>query len=105
MAKIYIAGPMRGYKDLNFPAFYRAEKELKSGMWDVVNPAELNPDPETPWVDCMRVDIKALADCDAIYLLRGWENSDGANIEYYIARALKLQIIFQTNNNFVNNDQ
>lgn len=95
MAKIYIAGPMRGYPDLNFPAFHKAEDDLNLGMWDVVNPAKLNPDPNADYVECMRIDLKALCDCDAIYLLRGWENSEGAMAEFNVARALKLKIIFQ----------
>ena len=95
MAKVYIAGPMRGYPDLNFPAFHKAAENLELGMWDVVNPAVLNPDPNADYVECMRIDIKALCDCDAIYLLRGWEMSEGANVEYNVARALKLKIIFE----------
>jgi len=27
--KVYISGPMTGYKDFNYPAFFAAEKFLK----------------------------------------------------------------------------
>ena len=41
--KIYIAGPMRGYKNLNHEAFDRAEKNLKSKIiYDPINPAKLD---------------------------------------------------------------
>ena len=105
MAKIYVAGPMRGYPELNFPAFHKAATDLELGMWDVVNPAVINPDPNADYYDCMRADIKALCDCHAIYLLRGWEHSEGANVEFQVARALQLQIIFQSNGNFTNTNE
>ena len=39
---IYIAGPMRGIEDFNFPAFDRQEELLKKQGWVVINPAELD---------------------------------------------------------------
>lgn len=99
MATVYIGGPMRGYKDLNFPAFHKAEAFLRNTHWEVVNPAKLNPDPNADYIDCMRIDIKALCDCDAIYLLNGWEKSTGANAEYQVARMLELAILFENNYN------
>ena len=40
------------------------------------------------WETCMKRDIKALVDMDAIVLLPGWENSRGACLENHIATAL-----------------
>jgi len=40
---IYIAGPMRGYKNLNLKAFFDAEKKLKKDGWVVINPAKNPP--------------------------------------------------------------
>ena len=39
---IYVAGPMRGYEEFNYPAFYEAERILESIGWDVVNPAKMD---------------------------------------------------------------
>lgn len=38
------------------------------------------------WLAYMRLDIKALMDCEAIYKLEGWEESRGACLEVQIAR-------------------
>ena len=37
---IYIAGPMRGYEDGNFPAFDRQATVLEEQGWRVINPAD-----------------------------------------------------------------
>ena len=42
--KIYIAGPMSGYEDLNYPAFAQTAAVLRNAGHEVVSPAELNPD-------------------------------------------------------------
>ena len=96
MKRVYLSGPMTGKPELNFPAFAAAAKWLRHPSFDleVVNPAELNPDPTTSWEDCMRADIKALCDCDAIVLLEGWEASKGAHIELQVAHRLGLEIKF-----------
>lgn len=90
--KIYISGPMSGLPDLNFPAFHAAAELLRGAGYDVVNPAELNPDPGKTWRECMSVDIKALCDCDAVAVLPGWDKSRGAMLELDIARRLEMQI-------------
>ncbi len=39
---IYIAGPMRGFKDYNYPAFDRQQTVLEKQGWRVINPAEMD---------------------------------------------------------------
>ena len=90
--RIYIAGPMTGYDDLNFPAFHAAAATFRAIGIDVVNPAEINPAIEADWVDCMRADIQQLATCTGIYLLPGWEKSRGASLEHDIARTLGFDV-------------
>lgn len=40
----------------------------------------------------MRSDLRALLDCDAIYMLPGWSRSRGARLEARVARACGLRI-------------
>ena len=94
MTRCYIAGPMTGLPDLNFPAFYREAAHYRSQGWEVVNPAEINPDPEAKWVDCMKADIPQLLTCDTVCMLPNWERSKGASLEHHIARSLDLKVIY-----------
>lgn len=92
MKRIYLSGPMTGLPEFNFPAFHRAASILRAQGLEVQNPAEINPDGELPWAECMRADIKALCDCDTLVLLPGWEKSSGAHLELHIAHRIGLQI-------------
>ncbi len=88
--RIYLAGPMSGYVECNFPAFHAEAARLRSLGHDVVNPAELNAGPPKPWAECMRVDLRELLTCDAIALLPGWRQSTGATLEHHVATALGM---------------
>lgn len=94
MAKrLYLSGGMSGYPDHNFPAFNEQAAKLRAAGFEVVNPAELNPDPSMTWEECLRVDIRELCSCDAIALMPGWERSKGANLELHIAHRLGLEVM------------
>lgn len=90
--KLYLAGPMTGYPELNFPLFHTVTARLRALGFDIVNPAEINADPNAEWLDCMRADIKQLVDCDGVALLPRWDESRGASIEHNLARDLGLRV-------------
>ena len=100
--KIYIAGPMRGLPFNNYPKFDRIAAELRQKGWDVVNPTEigatvgtieqLNNDEKLLNVVLYK-EMSALAQCDALFLLIGWEHSEGAKAELLAALSAKLEII------------
>ncbi|WP_369050492.1 DUF4406 domain-containing protein [Burkholderia gladioli] len=90
--KLYLAGPMSGIAELNFPAFRAEAVRLRSLGFEIINPAEINADTTAAWLDCMRADIKQLVDCDGIALLDGWEGSRGAGVEHQLARGLGLRV-------------
>ncbi len=104
--KIYIAGPMSGYDNLNFPRFYEIEDRLKAEGWDVVNPARLDEevgiDPANPptsdynYTECALRDVRALLDCEAIYLMDGWQHSRGASWERALAKFHSIRRFYET---------
>ena len=91
--RIYVAGPMTGYLDYNYPAFNAAAVALRSLGHHVENPAEnehLN-DGTWGWSDYLRRALTQLLTCDAIVLLPGWEQSKGAQIESDLAETLGIE--------------
>ena len=101
--KIYIAGPMSGYPNLNWEAFDEKEKSLENAGWEVVNPAKmdreigLDPDNlgEYDYEDAARRDIAALRSCDAIYLMAGFQFSKGACWERALAKHWGLRRYYE----------
>lgn len=94
MKRIYIAGPMTGLPDLNFPAFHAEAARLRALGYEVSNPAEINPDPTAGWEACMRADIAELVKCDGVALLPGWERSRGASLEAHIVHSLGMRLVY-----------
>lgn len=91
---VYIAGPMTGLPDYNFPAFKTAEKALRAlGYDDVRSPHKsAGGTTDKPYEYYLRLALRMLLECDAIVLLPGWENSRGATLEWNIAQALNMSI-------------
>lgn len=89
MTRIYIAGPMTGLPEYNYPAFHAAAAKLRAIGYEVENPAE---NPEQPsWQHYMRLAVRQLASCDAVALLPGWEHSRGAKEEFRLAQVLGIE--------------
>jgi len=96
--RVYIAGPMTGLPEHNFPAFDSAARRLEKAGWEVVNPADnFGGLTNLPRASYLRVDVSLLLQCDALALLPGWEESSGAQLEYLLARELELPIFDATN--------
>ena len=94
---IYIAGPMTGIKDYNYPAFDDAERSLMANGHEVLNPAsndeQFNPyGKEMPWDWYLRHAIRMLTKASSMAMLPGWEMSKGAMLEHNIGSALSLDI-------------
>lgn len=100
----YLAGPMRGYEDWNFPLFRRAARYLREKGWEVFSPAERDEqDPNHPTIEewkeaeasfstaplsfaeYMSHDLPMVCKADSIVLLPGWEKSQGARLEARVA--------------------
>lgn len=113
--KIYLAGPMRGMPEFNYPLFHYTADWLRRRGHVVFNPAEA--DIERHGTDISKGNVtgdeemaakehgfnlrEALgcdlawicAEAEAIALLPGWRNSLGAAAEYATAVALGLEVM------------
>lgn len=114
--KIYIAGPMRGIPEFNFPAFYAAADMLKAQGHEVFNPAAKDNERHGTDIskgnitgdesiasaqhgfnlrEALSIDLEWICKyADAIALLPGWEGSKGATAERATALALGLEVIY-----------
>lgn len=79
----YLAGPMSGYEQNNYPLFERITKWLRDeGHFNkVISPHECVTDQSTSWDQCLRIDIKESVDANCIVLLPDWRASRGACLE------------------------
>ena len=110
---LYLAGPMTGLPEYNFPAFYDAEARLRAQGWDVINPARLDretvvrsdgyaeglePSAEVR-AETMRRDLHLLTgpDVTGLVLLPGWAASVGATDELFVGRVVGLKV-YEWNN-------
>lgn len=93
--RIYIAGPMSGLPDFNYPSFDRAAKDLAAAGYEPLSPAvpaHLSPtDPGEladglSYEDVLASSLQMLLNADAVAHLDGWESSHGARLEVALAR-------------------
>ena len=86
---VFISGPITGMPGYNKELFDKAEAMLCCAGHTVLNPTKLIPQiqPEAiPHKGYMRICLAMFGECDAIYMLNGWQDSKGAKIE--LAKAL-----------------
>lgn len=87
--RLYLAGPMTGLPDFNYPAFNAEAARLRAIGFHVENPAE-NPVQDS-WQAYMRNAVRQMMLCDAVALLPGWKLSRGALIENGLAVSLGIK--------------
>ena len=109
----YLAGPMRGYLEFNFPAFRNAAQTLRKRGLHVVSPHERDEDEGFDWTgtegsdddlkragfDIARtlasdIDLIAAPLCEGVVCLPGWDRSRGAQAEVVFARAIDKPVLF-----------
>jgi hypothetical protein len=101
--RLYLAGPMKGYEELNRPAFRSVAKMLRALGHEIYNPADTHGDmpvnvetgaagvyPREHW---LRHDLHLIAVwAEGVALMPGWRNSAGACLEAYAAQEFNLPL-------------
>ena len=91
--RVYIAGPMTGLPEHNYPAFHAAAAKLRAQGFEVESPAEPGQVEGWAWADYMRRGLQQMLTCDTIALLPDWHESRGAMIELRLAESLGMRTI------------
>lgn len=107
-APIYVSGPITSLQKLGedwrapFTAAVAALRRL--GFREIYSPVDIAIGVEAVcevqrrkpmYADYMKQDLKMLLKCKSILLLRGWENSKGATLEYQVADTLGMEILYE----------
>lgn len=95
--KIYISGAITGTDDY-IERFQTVEERLTGEGYQVLNPAKINtamPD-GTSYEEYMQVCFCLLDMADAIYMMRGWESSEGAQRELNYAYAKRKEVFYES---------
>ncbi len=104
--RIYLAGPMTGMPDWNFPAFRAAEADLERQGHVVVSPVNIDAavwgftggehlHPVMTRRATLHVCYAALDTCEAIYMLKGWEKNSGSISELAHAQATNMILMYE----------
>lgn len=109
----YLAGPMSGIPQFNYPEFHRIAAELRDAGYSIISPAEQDSpemqkaalassdglvDGQMPvdgpgivmagenWGQVMARDVRLIFDyCDGVIVMNGWEKSRGSRLEVFVA--------------------
>lgn len=106
--RIYISGPISSDKEHYQEHFKKAVEYLHSKGYDVINPATEDYTEAVKesgiediwsfeaWLWYIKRDMDIVANCDGIYMLDGWMQSDGAKIELAVAKRKGLPIYYES---------
>jgi hypothetical protein len=91
MTRVYIAGPMTGLPDFNYPAFNEAAEQLKAAGFEPLNPAAHGLPTNLHRSVYLKAGLRLMLDADKVALLPGYQNSPGAQLELHVAVAVGIE--------------
>lgn len=112
--KVYVSGKMRGVMDYNRINFAKWTRKLNEEGYDAVNPFKVGEKLGRPediekdhelFSKVFEADMKALAECDAIFMMNGWETSSGAKTELLYALEHNMVIMTESEHPVPDNEK
>lgn len=92
---VYLSGPISGDPEYE-EKFRAAEEALTSDGCTVLNPAKLSEAfPGLSESKYLQLALTLVTYANTVYMMKGWERSKGACIEYLLAKQDGKQIMYQ----------
>lgn len=89
---MYISGKMKGLDGFQ-SLFAEVEKQYEN-TYDIINPCKARHLTDK-WENRIMYDLAVIRDCDVLYMLNNWKDSNGAQVEHYFAQGMGKEIIYQ----------
>lgn len=94
--RIYISIPISGHDESKVREHADIVKaSLSRAGHTPVNPFEIYCGKNPNYADYLCHDLRALADCDAIFMCKGWQFSRGCRIERTFAEEFGKQVMYE----------
>lgn len=103
--KVYISGKITGIEAQAPALFEKAENYLFANGIEPINPLKIPHTHDKTWLSYMKADIIALMNCDAIFMLTNWHQSNGAKIEHLLAIKLGYEVIYEAEVDYNNTNK
>lgn len=95
--KVYISLPISGKDEVEAREHANLTKSMLSRAGhEAINPFDIYCGKNSSYADYLCSDLRALSDCDAIYLCEGWQFSRGCRIEANFANEFGKTIMYET---------
>lgn len=96
MKRVYISGPISGHNlEERRASFKKIQNLLEVQDYQPINPMENGLPAEATTHEHMKRDIELLMTCDMIYMMRRWTHSKGCKVEFDVATAIGLPVLFE----------
>lgn len=94
--KIYISLPISGRENEAREKADAIRLMLSKRGHQPVNPFEIYNGRDAGYFDYLCHDLRALADCDAVFLCKDWQTSKGCRVERFFAETYGKKLMFES---------
>ena len=95
--KVYISGCIYE-NDKAQEQFNKAKEEVLIWAEQVENPLDDIDPVNYDWNKGMRSSLKKMLECDSVYMIEGWQQSQESLIEKFLADQLEMYVFYQKSN-------